>query len=101
MSANNQFISVRETAQLLAISEKKVMDLIESRKLQAYRIAEKFLRLKKTEVMSLRNSGDIETENKAIEYTQSEKMKDFFYFNDFYIVGTLVIVCLIYVIAFT
>lgn len=101
MSTNNQFISVRETAQLLAISEKKVMELIEARQLQAYRIAEKFLRLKKTEVLNLKNSGDVKTENVAYEYSQSEKMRDFFYFNDFYIVGTVLIFILVYVIAYT
>ena len=43
MSSSSQYISVRETAQILAINEKKVMDLIEAKSLQAYRIADKFL----------------------------------------------------------
>ena len=34
------------------------MDLIQQRKLQAYKIADKFLRLKKSEVLALRNTGD-------------------------------------------
>lgn len=101
MSNSNQFISVRETAQLLAITEKKVMDLIEGRQLQAYRIADKFLRLKKTEVMSLRNSGHVSSENKDIPYTNNEKLRDFFYFNDFYIASILVTVVLIYIIFYT
>jgi excisionase family DNA binding protein len=99
MSAG-QFISVRETAQLLGISEKKVMDLIEERKLQAYRIADKFLRLKKTEIMSLRNSGHITREDQQIAYTTAERFRDFFYFNDFYLLSFLVILELLYVIFF-
>jgi len=97
MSAT-QFVSVRETAQLLGISEKKVMDLIENRELQAYRIADKFLRLKKLEVLNLRNAGNITREDKQYPYTTSERVKDFFYFNDFYLLAITIILVLLYII---
>jgi len=97
----HQFISVRETAQLLAISEKKVMDLIEERKLQAYKIADKFLRLKKSEVLDLRNTGKVVKEEIQIAYTMNEKVRDFFYFNDFYILSLFVIAILFYLIFYT
>ncbi len=93
-----QFISVRETSQLLGISEKKVMDLIEEKKLHAYRIADKFLRLKRSEVMALRVSGHVVREDHQIAYTGAEKLKDFLYFNDFYIVAGLIVLQLLYVI---
>jgi len=96
-----QFISVRETAQILAISEKKVMDLIEERQLQAYRIADKFLRLKKTDVLKLRNAGAVETEINPIAYSAGEKIRDFFYFNDFYLVSVCAVLMLLYVIFYT
>lgn len=96
-----QFISVRETAQLLGISEKKVMDLIESHKLQAYRIADKFLRLKKNEVLSIRNTGEVVREHFEHPYTQQERLKDFFYYNDFYILSFFIIFSLLYIIFFT
>ena len=100
MMAASQFVTVRETAQLLAISEKKVMDLIEERKLQAYRIANKFLRLKKNEVLGLRNSGNIVVENIQYDYTPSEKMQDFFYYNNFYLISVAIIFILLYIILF-
>ncbi|MBI5150478.1 MAG: helix-turn-helix domain-containing protein [Candidatus Omnitrophica bacterium] len=93
-----QFISVRETAQILGISEKKVMDLIEEKRLYAYRIADKFLRLKRSEVMALRNSGRVVREDHQIGYAASEKLTDFFYFNDFYLICGLIILGLLYVI---
>lgn len=96
-----QFISVRETAQILSVSEKTVMDLIEGRKLQAYRIAEKFLRLKKADVLKLRNSGAVKKDNEEIAYTSNERLRDFFYFNDFYLVCLGVIFALTYVIFYT
>ena len=97
----NQYISVRETAQLLGISEKKVMDLIQEGKLQAYRIADKFLRLKKAEVLGLRNTGHVPKEHVQISYTSGERLKDFFYFNDFYLISFLVVLALLYVIFLT
>lgn len=97
MSAT-QFVSVRETAQLLGISEKKVMDLIEAKELQAYRIADKFLRFKKTEVLKLRNVGEIANEDIEYPYTFSERVKDFFYFNDFYLFSIVIIAVLLYII---
>lgn len=98
--STNQFISVRETAQLLSISEKKVMELIEGRKLQAYRIADKFLRLKKTEVLSLRNEGVVRQENINLGYSTTERLWDFLYFNDFYLISILVIFILLFIIFF-
>ena len=96
-----QFISVRETSQILGISEKKVMDLIEAKRLHAYRIADKFLRLKRSEVQTLRGSGHVAREDHQIAYTAAEKMKDFLYFNDFYIVAGLVIFQLLYIIFYS
>lgn len=101
MSANTQFISVRETAQILGISEKKVMDLIEARKLQAYRIADKFLRLKKADILSLRNTGVIEKENVTFSYSGNEKISDFLYFYDFYLISCLIIAGLLYLVFYT
>lgn len=98
MATTTQFVSVRETAQLLGISEKKVMDLIQNRKLQAYKIADKFLRLKKAEVLALRNTGDVESEDIQFEYTSGERTRDFLYYNDFYILALLISAALLYVI---
>jgi len=96
--AGSKFISVREAAQILSVSEKTIMDLIEERKLQAYKIADKFLRLKRDEVIRLKNTGEVEIENEQFPYTLGERVKDFFYFNDFYIISGIIIVILLYFI---
>ena len=101
MSSSTQFISVRETAQILEITENKVMELIEARQLQAYRIADKFLRLKKSDVLSLRNTGSVEKETESYPYTPNERLQDFFYYNDFYFVCSFVILFLLYIVFYT
>ncbi len=99
--ASSEFVSVRETSQILAITEKKVMDLIEEEKLQAYRIADKFLRLKRSEVLDLRNTGKIAKENHQLAYTSGEYMQDFFHYNNFYILSFTLILVLFYIIFYT
>ena len=101
MSSSTQFISVRETAQILEITENKVMELIESRQLQAYRIADKFLRLKKSDVLSLRNTGSVEKETESYPYTSNERLQDFFYYNDFYFASGFMILFLLYIVFYT
>ena len=96
-----QYITVRESAQILGVSEKKIMDLIDGRQLQAYRIADQFLRLKRAEVMQIRQSGDVVSEQAQDVYSGGERFRDFLYFNDFYLVVGLIIVSLLYVIFFT
>jgi excisionase family DNA binding protein len=98
---SSQFITVRETAQILAVSEKKVMDLIEGGHLQAYKIADQFLRLKRNEVVSMLSTGQVVSENVAHSYTSGERVRDFFHFNDFYLISLAVIGVLLYIIFFT
>jgi excisionase family DNA binding protein len=98
---SSQYITVRETAQIMAVSEKKVMDLIESGSLQAYKIADQFLRLKRNEVVNMISSGQVVSENLAHRYTQNERIRDFFYFNDFYLISLVIIGILLYIIFYT
>src|SRR5580698_10173738 len=98
---SSQYITVRETAQILAVSEKKVMDLIEGGKLQAYRIADQFLRLKRNEVVNMLSTGEVVSESVAHGYTSAERVRDFFYFNDFYMIAIAIIGVLLYIIFYT
>jgi len=94
----DQFIAVREAAQTLGVSEKKIMDLVDCGDLRAYRIAGQFLRLKKNEVLGIRDSGKVTEEIAQYKYTAGERFADFIYYNDFYIISTLVIFALLYII---
>ncbi len=98
---SSQYISVRETSQILGLSEKKVMDLIEGGSLQAYKIADQFLRLKRNEVTNILSTGQVVSENASYSYTPGERVRDFFYFNDFYLASLAVIGVLLYIIFFT
>ncbi|MFP4472746.1 MAG: helix-turn-helix domain-containing protein [Candidatus Omnitrophota bacterium] len=89
--ADAQYISVREAANILNVTEKTIMDLIDKGDLQAYKIANQFLRLKKGEVMNLQKGGDVETETVEFPYTPAERLRDFLYYNDFYLLSVVLV----------
>ncbi len=93
-----QYISVRETAQILGISERKVMDMIERNELQAYKIANQFLRLKRSEVTTLQQAGTVKNETVRYQYTAKERIYDFFYYNDFYLITVIAVAVLVYIV---
>lgn len=95
---NKQYITLREAAYSLGISEGKITTLIDERKLTAYKIAGQYLRLKREDVENLKQSGSVKAETVKFSYTSSERLADFFLYNDFYLFSVLaILVCLILV----
>jgi excisionase family DNA binding protein len=95
---SEKFISVRDAAQILGVSEKRVIDLVDEGKITAYKIGGQFLRLNNEEIQGLKDSRLVEAENLQHKYTFRERLWDTFYYNDFYIASLLVIAALIYLI---
>ncbi|MEI8012154.1 MAG: helix-turn-helix domain-containing protein [Candidatus Omnitrophota bacterium] len=98
---NKPYVTVREAAQILKVSEGKLMELIDGKKLQAYRIAGQYLRLKRADVLQVKASGDVASETVKFPYTARERLRDFLYYNDVYIAALMVILGLLYIIFFT
>jgi excisionase family DNA binding protein len=92
------YVTVREAAQILGVAEGKIMQFVEDRKLQAYRIADQYLRFKRTEVQELKNSGHVVSETVKFPYTVQEKIRDLFAYNDFYVVSFIIIIVLLLII---
>lgn len=106
-----EYLSIREAAEFLEISETETRGLIEKRQIPTHQIAGAFLRLKKKELEDLKNKWRIERELFARDQEGQfahggsvakagifEKLSDFWYFNDFYVMCSLIIFVLLYVI---
>lgn len=105
-----EYLSIREAAELLEISETELRGLIEKHSIPTHQIAGAFLRLKKKELEELKNKWRIERElfvkdgkefihgAPARKATFLERISDFWYFNDFYVLCSLVIFVLLYFI---
>ena len=98
---NSPYVTVREAAQILRVSEGKLMELVGEKKLQAYHIAGQYVRFERPDVMSLKASGDVASETVKFPYTPRERLRDFIMYNDVYIAALVIILVLLYIIFFT
>lgn len=107
---NEHLLNIREAAAYLEISERAVKELVDAGKLPAYRIGGAFLRFKKSQLIitkssfknrntALSTSSKVIKEAKAPIYyniasdgEQVDTIKDFLYFNDFYILSVVVVI---------
>ena len=88
-----RLLTTREVSQLLCISEKEVIDLANQGEIPAYRVGGEFLRFRREEILKIRTKF-----KKVSSYSWREKISDFFYFNDFYIISLVLISLLLWVI---
>jgi excisionase family DNA binding protein len=95
------YVTVREASQILGVSEGRLMSLIDEKKLQAYKIAGQYLRLKREDVARIKSSGSVESETIKFAYTFQERLRDFLIYNDFYLTSLVIILALLYIIFFS
>jgi excisionase family DNA binding protein len=105
-----EYLSIREAAELLEIGETELRGLIEKHSIPTHQIAGAFLRLKKKELEELKNKWRIERELFARDGSTFvhggplsragffDRIADFWYFNDFYVLCSIVIFVLLYFI---
>ncbi len=97
-----KLLTVRDVSLILGISEKEVVDLAESGALPAYKVGGVFLRFKKEQIQEFKKSTrPLASKSKTDvpqKYSFSDKVSDFFYFNDFYILTILIILLLLIII---
>ena len=104
------YLSPKEAASLLEISEEELRALVQKHQLPSHNMAGVFLRLKKKEVEELKNKWRIERElfpkrDKYFAHETTvrkagffERLGDFWYFNDFYILCSILTLLLLYTI---
>lgn len=86
-----KLITVRETSQILGVSEKDVIELAKKGKVPSYFVGKEFLRFPKEEIVKLKDKIQEEFDVFSEWPSFTEKIYDFFYFNDFYILSFLVV----------
>ncbi|MDD5166881.1 MAG: helix-turn-helix domain-containing protein [Candidatus Omnitrophica bacterium] len=99
--ADEKLLTVRDVSLILNISEKEVTDLAEDGKIPAYKVGGLYMRFKKEQVEEFRRKIkplQLKTEVAPQKYSLGEKIGDFLYFNDFYLLATFIIVALLFVI---
>ena len=95
-----KLLTVRDVSLILGISEKEVLDLAENGSIPAYKVGGLYLRFKREQVELFKKiPRPAETISGAAgKYSLREKISDFFYFNDFYILSALLILLILVII---
>ncbi len=92
-------LTVREVAALLGVFEKDVLDLAEKGAIPAYKIGGLYLRFKQEQVEQYKKTVHVQTGRQdKKERLVWDRVCDFFYFNDFYILAAVLICLLGYLI---
>jgi len=98
--AEEKLLTVRDVALFLGISEKEVVELSEKGAIPAYKVGGVFLRFKKEQILEFKKTDKSlpsQTPSPG-DYPLNDRISDFFYFNDFYILAVLFIIGLLIVI---
>ncbi len=82
------------------ISEKEVIELSESGKIPAYKIGGVYLRFKRQQIdeYQKRNMPSAKKTVSSKNYSLKDRVSDFLYFNDFYILSALIIILILFII---
>lgn len=97
--SQEKLLTVRDVSAILGISEKEVIDLAESGSIPAYKVGGVYLRFKREQILEMRKTDRFNIPKiKGGEYPLKDRLSDFLYFNDFYIVSILIVALLLVVI---
>ena len=98
--AEEKLLTIRDVSNILGISEKEVIDLSESGQIPAYKIGGVYLRFRRQQIEEFRKlSLNLAKQPRHLsKYPFKERLSNFFYFNDFYILAILIIILLLVII---
>ncbi len=91
-----KMLTVRDVAMFLKISEKEVVSLAHEGRLPSHKVDGNYVRFRKDEVLAFDKSSShtLIKKEPPLQDSPSEKLNDFLYLNDFYIISVLVIIAL-------
>jgi len=107
-----KLISLHDAADILELSEEELRSFVAEGKIPAYKIGGEYLRFRKSQVEALRSRirilkhqsvpildiRPVRKEEPKARYSIFDRIRDFLYFNDFYILAFILIVLLAAVI---
>lgn len=93
-----KLFTTREVSHTLGISEKEVINLADKNIIPHFKVAGEFLRFKKEDVLRVRSAIKKKYNISERKDRSLERVREFIYFNDFYLVSVMIIIILLWVI---
>lgn len=93
-----KLLTTREVSHILRISEKEVIDMANANLLPHFKVAGEFVRFKRKDILKVKETIKRKYNLPDRKHRKAERLREFIYFNDFYIVCTGIIIALLWVI---
>ena len=93
-----RLLTTREVSHMLGISEKDIINLAGSNLLPHFKVAGEFLRYRREDVLRVKPAIKKRYNLPEKKHHRVERIKEFLYFNDFYIISLAIIIILLWVI---
>ena len=94
----DKLFTTREVSHALGVSEKDVIDLASKNLIPHFKVAGEFLRFKKEDMLKIKPTIKKKYNIPEKKHRFTEVIREFIYFNDFYLISTMVIILLLWVI---
>lgn len=99
--SEERLLTIRDVSLALGISEKEVIELSEAGQIPAYKVGGVYLRFKQEQIEEFRKvfkSLKRKAPDVHEQHTFKDKLADFLYFNDFYILAALLALLMLFII---
>ncbi len=91
-------LTTREASRYLGISEKDIIELANVNLLAHFKLGGEFLRFRREDLVQIKPAIKRKFNLPEKQHQRSELIREFIYFNDFYIVSLVMIVALLWII---
>jgi len=92
----DKLLNEKEAAEYIGISQDKLKKLVQQKKLTAYKIGGQFLRFHQFDLDKIKKSPSYSyPAGKNEKYSLFNRIKDYLYYNDFYIIIAILIIILL------
>ncbi len=88
---DEKLLNLEDAAKFLSLSVKEITELSNEGKIPAFHLGGKFLRFRKEDLLSFHQPASKKKEETVELYSFRDGIRDFFYFNDFYLLSILVV----------
>ncbi len=93
-----KLLTTREVSRILGIPEGEIINLSGSKLIPHFKVGGKFLRFRREDIVKIKPAIKKKYHLPLENNQRAEKIKDFLYFNDFYIISSAIILVLIWII---
>lgn len=91
----DQLLNEKEAAEYLGIPKEELMRMVLNKQVPAYKIGGEFLRFKQKDLDAAKTLTTASSDLPKKGYSLQGRLKDYFYYNDFYLIAAILIIILL------